>query len=153
MPYVLIGLCFRVDILAQTCTHTNTDTDIHTPLQTTHTHSLSLSYTHCNINMFIAGILCYYIAVCQGHRNPFNLITTKQSIHSFALLFRKGINKWSNRACLPGTFCSVALSLTFATLRAADPGSIPTIHVTFSGSSHTSDLIIGSQAATLPGAW
>ena len=39
-------------------------------------------------------------------------------------------------------------------LRTADLGSNPTFHEgIFCGTSHTSDLKIGTQVATLPGAW
>ena len=37
--------------------------------------------------------------------------------------------------------------------RAEDPGFESRLHRDFSGSSHTSDLKIGTPVATLPGAW
>ena len=40
-----------------------------------------------------------------------------------------------------------------STSRAEDPGSNPACAEIFPGSSHTSDLIIGTPVATLPGAW
>ena len=37
--------------------------------------------------------------------------------------------------------------------RAEDPGFESRLHRAFSGSSHTSDLKIGTSVATLPGTW
>ena len=37
--------------------------------------------------------------------------------------------------------------------RVEDPGFESRLHLDFSGSSHTSDLKIGTPVATLPGAW
>ena len=37
--------------------------------------------------------------------------------------------------------------------RVEDPGFESCLHPDFSGSSHTSDLKIGTPVATLPGAW
>ena len=47
----------------------------------------------------------------------------------------------------------VGLVVKASALRAADPGFESRLRRDFSGSSHTSDLKIGTPVATLPGAW
>ena len=50
--------------------------------------------------------------------------------------------------------CLIGLVVKLSTLEAADPRFDSCLrHGDFSGSSHTSDLKIGSHVATLPGAW
>ena len=47
----------------------------------------------------------------------------------------------------------VGLVIKASALRAEDPGFLSRLSQNFPGSSHTSDLKIGTQVATLPGAW
>ena len=47
----------------------------------------------------------------------------------------------------------VGLVVKASALRAEDPGFESRLRRDFSGSSHTSDLKIGTPVATLPGAW
>ena len=47
----------------------------------------------------------------------------------------------------------VGLAIKASSSRAEDPGFESHLRLDFSGSSYTSDLQIGTPAATLPGAW
>ena len=52
-----------------------------------------------------------------------------------------------------GLYGLVGLVVKASTLGAEDPGFESRLRRDFSGSSHTSDLKIGTPVATLPGAW
>ena len=52
-----------------------------------------------------------------------------------------------------GLFCLVGLVVKASTSGAEDLGFESGLRRDFSGSSHTSDLKIGTPVATLPGAW
>ena len=54
---------------------------------------------------------------------------------------------------LPNADRLVGLGVKASTSRAKDPGFDSRLRRDFSGSSHTSDLKIGTPVATLPGAW
>ena len=49
--------------------------------------------------------------------------------------------------------CLAGLVVKASALGAEDPGFESCLRRDFSGSSHTSDLKIGTSVATLPGAW
>ena len=53
----------------------------------------------------------------------------------------------------PGTDCLIGLVVRRPPREWKIPGSSPACAGIFSGSSHTSDLKIGTPVATLPGAW
>ena len=59
----------------------------------------------------------------------------------------------SNPAVLLGLHRLLGLVVKASASRAEDPGFQSRLWRDFSGSSHTSDLKIGTPVATLPGAW
>ena len=64
----------------------------------------------------------------------------------------KGRDPWSGRSfCLPHRLAGLVVKASVS--GAEDPGFESRLRLNFSGSSHTSDLKIGTPVATLPGAW
>ena len=59
----------------------------------------------------------------------------------------------SQTACSSQGYCLVGLVVKASTSGAEDPGFTSRVRRDFSGSSHTSDLKIGTPVATLAGAW
>ena len=82
-----------------------------------------------------------YIAEMKPHKTVI-LTDSKAALQSL-------ISNTSDQPILPPHWPSGEASA----LRAEDPGSNPACAGIFLGSSHTSDLKIGTPVATLPGAW
>ena len=69
------------------------------------------------------------------------------------LQFALNLSGPDSLSSLSGTDHLVGLVVKASTSRAEGPGFESRLRGIFSGSSHTSDLKIGTPVATLPGAW
>ena len=75
------------------------------------------------------------------------------TVHDLRTRFFFPTNYRHIRAPPPSLDRLVGLVVKASASRAEDPGFKSRLRRNFSGSSHTSDLKIGTPAATMPGAW
>ena len=73
--------------------------------------------------------------------------------HLLLLPFFSSFSRTFSFCLFPSTYCLDGLVVKASASRAEDPGFQSRLRRDFPGSSHTSDSIIGTPVATLPGAW